>query len=91
MHKFLRTQVYAWRYMCKHTCMQAVSTYGFRGEALSSLCALSNLSVVTRTEGQAAGTRIEYDKNVSLVAREPVRETLGCMPHEGQIVCTHAV
>ena len=43
---------------------QSVSTYGFRGEALSSLAALSALAVVTRTPQQAAGVRLEYDKEV---------------------------
>ena len=38
----------------------ALSSFGFRGEALSSLCALSDLSVVTRTDAEDAGTRIEY-------------------------------
>lgn len=31
---------------------QELSTFGFRGEALSSLCALAELSVVTRTADQ---------------------------------------
>lgn len=43
---------------------QSVSTYGFRGEALSSLCAVSELSVVTRTADQAAGVRLGYNHEV---------------------------
>ncbi len=41
-----------------------MSTYGFRGEALSSLCAMSDLAVVTRTAQQEAGVRLEYDHEV---------------------------
>jgi DNA mismatch repair protein PMS2 len=41
-----------------------VSTFGFRGEALSSLCALSNLAILTCTdEDSGVGTRLEYDHN----------------------------
>ena len=41
--------------------MQDLSTFGFRGEALSSLCALADVSVVTRTADGAAGVRLTYD------------------------------
>ena len=32
--------------------LESLSSFGFRGEAISSLCALANLSVVTRTAEQ---------------------------------------
>lgn len=44
---------------------QSLSTFGFRGEALSSMCALADVSVVTRTVQQDAGVRLEYDHQVS--------------------------
>ncbi|KAF3917386.1 hypothetical protein ABW21_db0204021 [Orbilia brochopaga] len=41
--------------------LERVTTYGFRGEALSSLCALSTLSVATATADVAPkGSRIEF-------------------------------
>ena len=49
---------------CSCNCMQTVTTFGFRGEALSAMCALAELSIVTRTssEGvwgvQGAGARV---------------------------------
>jgi len=39
---------------------QELETFGFRGEALSSLCAVSDLSVVTRTAEQEAGVRLRW-------------------------------
>lgn len=40
-----------------------VETYGFRGEALSSLCALSDLSVNTRHTTIEYGTELTFDRN----------------------------
>ncbi|XP_066519874.1 mismatch repair endonuclease PMS2 isoform X2 [Hoplias malabaricus] len=48
-----------------------VETFGFRGEALSSLCALSDLSVVTCHESSNVGTRLVYDHDGHLVQRSP--------------------
>ena len=41
--------------------MQALTSFGFRGEALSSLCAVSEVTVTTRTEGSETGTRLSYN------------------------------
>ncbi|XP_054090702.1 mismatch repair endonuclease PMS2 isoform X1 [Zeugodacus cucurbitae] len=41
--------------------LQNVETFGFRGEALSSLCALSDLLVLTRHASQEVGVRMELD------------------------------
>lgn len=43
--------------------LETLSTFGFRGEALSSLCALANLTVVTRHKDSEhkSGHRIEYN------------------------------
>jgi DNA mismatch repair protein PMS2 len=37
---------------------QELATFGFRGEALSSLCAVADVSVVTRTAEQGVGVRL---------------------------------
>ncbi|GFR41716.1 hypothetical protein Agub_g2467, partial [Astrephomene gubernaculifera] len=57
--------------------LTSVNTYGFRGEALSSLCAVSGLSVVTRTAEQAAGVRLEYDHEGVLVRTSPTPRAVG--------------
>uniref|UniRef100_A0A3P8UL81 Mismatch repair endonuclease PMS2 n=1 Tax=Cynoglossus semilaevis TaxID=244447 RepID=A0A3P8UL81_CYNSE len=48
-----------------------VETFGFRGEALSSLCALSDLSVVTCHESMQVGTKLVFDHKGHLVQRSP--------------------
>jgi hypothetical protein len=45
--------VYHPRQLNAFTDLTSLATFGFRGEALSSLCALCELSVVTRTETEA--------------------------------------
>ncbi len=53
--------MYAWR-------AQALSSFGFRGEALSSLCAVSEVTVTTRREGSHTGTRLSYNQAGVLTA-----------------------
>ncbi|KAM8837823.1 mismatch repair endonuclease PMS2 [Spinachia spinachia] len=48
-----------------------VDTFGFRGEALSSLCALSVLSVVTCHESSQVGTKLVFDHKGHLVQQCP--------------------
>ncbi|KAI4807483.1 hypothetical protein KUCAC02_027289 [Chaenocephalus aceratus] len=48
-----------------------VETFGFRGEALSSLCALSGLSVVTCHESTQVGTKLVFDHKGHLVQQSP--------------------
>ncbi|XP_054454764.1 mismatch repair endonuclease PMS2 isoform X2 [Anoplopoma fimbria] len=48
-----------------------VETFGFRGEALSSLCALSVLSVVTCHESSQVGTKLVFDHKGHLVQQSP--------------------
>lgn len=57
--------------------LQALHTFGFRGEALSSLAALGELSVITRTADQAAATRLEFDRSGHLSSSSPVARAVG--------------
>ncbi|KAL6769122.1 MLH2 [Auxenochlorella protothecoides x Auxenochlorella symbiontica] len=59
------------------TDLQGLSSYGFRGEALSSLCTVADVSVVTRTAGEAAGTRLDFDERGRLVGRAAVPRAVG--------------
>lgn len=58
-------------------CSQALHTFGFRGEALSSLAALGDLSVITRTADQAAANRLEFDRDGHLTSTTPVARAVG--------------
>ncbi len=50
-----------------------VDTFGFRGEALSSLCAVGNLTVFTRHQDADLGTRLQFDHegNIQSQRKEP--------------------
>ncbi|XP_017273786.1 mismatch repair endonuclease PMS2 [Kryptolebias marmoratus] len=48
-----------------------VETFGFRGEALSSLCALSDLSVITCHKSNQVGTKLVFDQKGHLVQKSP--------------------
>jgi DNA mismatch repair protein PMS2 len=52
--------------------MAGVDTYGFRGEALSSLCALSDVTVVTRHASADCGTRLVFDRDGRIKERSVV-------------------
>uniref|UniRef100_A0A8C5PRS4 PMS1 homolog 2, mismatch repair system component n=1 Tax=Leptobrachium leishanense TaxID=445787 RepID=A0A8C5PRS4_9ANUR len=48
-----------------------VETFGFRGEALSSLCALSDLVISTCHQNANVGTRMVFDQNGKIVQKSP--------------------
>ncbi|NWR73451.1 PMS2 endonuclease, partial [Centropus unirufus] len=48
-----------------------VETFGFRGEALSSLCALSDVTIFTCHKSARVGTRLVFDHNGKITQRTP--------------------
>src|SRR5437667_9007489 len=56
--------------------LNSLQTFGFRGEALSSLCALSNVYMITaRSDEAPKGTKLEFEisgklKRTSVVASQ---------------------
>uniref|UniRef100_A0A7N9AZN2 PMS1 homolog 2, mismatch repair system component n=1 Tax=Mastacembelus armatus TaxID=205130 RepID=A0A7N9AZN2_9TELE len=65
-----------------------VETFGFRGEALSSLCALSDLSVVTCHESSQVGTKLVFDHKGHLVQKSPHPRQQGTTVSLQQLFCT---
>ncbi|RLU15582.1 hypothetical protein DMN91_012576 [Ooceraea biroi] len=63
------------------TDLTEVNTFGFRGEALSSLCALSQLSVITRHSSSEHGFKLEFDQNGVLTRKEPCARERGTTVH----------
>ncbi|XP_067135070.1 mismatch repair endonuclease PMS2 isoform X2 [Centruroides vittatus] len=57
--------------------ISSVRTFGFRGEALSSLCALSNITITTRSKTVTVGTRLEYDHSGLLIKQSPIPRQVG--------------
>lgn len=56
--------------------LASVASFGFRGEALSSLCALGDLAVTTRCEGEPTATALTYNNEGVLVQQRPASRTV---------------
>ncbi|KAF9918398.1 hypothetical protein BX616_008958 [Lobosporangium transversale] len=54
-----------------------VRSFGFRGEALSSLCALANLTVTTSTGSSPTGVLVEYTSDGTIKSKTPTPMTRG--------------
>ncbi|KAB1202965.1 DNA mismatch repair protein PMS1 [Morella rubra] len=63
--------------LCDFPDLQSLTTFGFRGEALSSLCALGNLTVETRTKNESIATHLTYDQSGLLVAEKKTARQVG--------------
>lgn len=58
--------------------LDSVMTFGFRGEALSAICAIAkSVSFVTRTKGESVATSLKYGPDGSLQEKRPIARPLG--------------
>lgn len=57
--------------------VESVQTLGFRGEALSSLCAVAEVTVLTRTSKEPVGTRLRFDPQGRVTSREQAPRAVG--------------
>ncbi|KAI5779236.1 hypothetical protein EDC01DRAFT_711548 [Geopyxis carbonaria] len=69
--------------------LESVSTFGFRGEALSSLCALSVLQITTATaEDAPKGVRLEFEVSGKLKSKTVVAASKGTTVSVGTLFKT---
>ncbi|KAB0792495.1 hypothetical protein PPYR_14454 [Photinus pyralis] len=57
--------------------LDSIATLGFRGEALSSLCALAELSITTRHGTSERGSKICYDNAGGITSQVPAAREIG--------------
>ncbi|CAN6442723.1 unnamed protein product [Victoria cruziana] len=57
--------------------LQSLTSFGFRGEALSSLCALGHLSVETRTRNEEVGTHLIFDHSGLITSETKMARPVG--------------
>ncbi|KAI4980224.1 DNA mismatch repair protein PMS1 isoform X2 [Hordeum vulgare subsp. vulgare] len=57
--------------------LNSVVTFGFRGEALSSLCALGKLTVETRTKDELVGTHLEFEHSGVVSSERKIARQVG--------------
>ncbi|XP_043258541.1 mismatch repair endonuclease PMS2 [Colletes gigas] len=58
-----------------------VNTFGFRGEALSSLCSLAEVNIITRHSTSEHGFKLEFDHNGILKKKEACAREKGTTIH----------
>ena len=76
IHQSVRESIGKFRTECWWRA-QELGTFGFRGEALSSLCALAEVAVVTRTAEMAAGVRLAYDQAGAVLSQASAPRAVG--------------
>ncbi|KAI3864568.1 hypothetical protein MKX03_017025 [Papaver bracteatum] len=57
--------------------LQSLTTFGFRGEALSSLCALGKLTVETRTKHESVASHLTFDHSGLLTCEKKTARPIG--------------
>ncbi|NXP02532.1 PMS2 endonuclease, partial [Thinocorus orbignyianus] len=65
-----------------------VETFGFRGEALSSLCALSDVTICTCHKSAKVGTRLVFDHNGRIAQKTPFPRQEGTTVNVQQLFYT---
>uniref|UniRef100_A0A673YKG6 PMS1 homolog 1, mismatch repair system component n=1 Tax=Salmo trutta TaxID=8032 RepID=A0A673YKG6_SALTR len=57
--------------ICSHDDLEHLATYGFRGEALGSICAVAEVAVTTKTSEDDVGTQYTLDLTGNVVSQKP--------------------
>jgi len=56
--------------LCQMSDIESLTTYGFRGEALSSLCQVSKCSILTKRKQDQLGTKTVFNETCQVVSQE---------------------
>ncbi|GFS39788.1 DNA mismatch repair protein [Actinidia rufa] len=67
--------------------LQSLTTFGFRGEAPSSLCALGDLTVETRTKNEPVATHLTFDHSGLLTAERKTARQIGTIVTVKKLFC----
>uniref|UniRef100_A0A3Q3X3L0 PMS1 homolog 1, mismatch repair system component n=1 Tax=Mola mola TaxID=94237 RepID=A0A3Q3X3L0_MOLML len=70
--------------ICSHEDLERLETYGFRGEALGSICAVAEVTVITKTEEDDISTKYTLNFTGEVVAKKPSH--LGQGKHQSRTV-----
>lgn len=57
--------------------LETLNTFGFRGEALSSLCALAKFTITTRNKSSVKATRLEYEPSGLIKTKTSCARSVG--------------
>lgn len=68
--------------------LNSVSTFGFRGEALNSLCSVCDVVVVTKTNDDQLATRLEFDHKGWIQKRSQSHGNTGTRVCLSNLFCT---
>jgi len=68
--------------------LTSVETYGFRGEAINSLCSLAELSVITRHETTNVGHHLTFYHNGKIKSQKKVARQRGTTVILNKLFCT---
>ncbi|XP_019728416.1 PMS1 protein homolog 1 isoform X2 [Hippocampus comes] len=60
-----------------HEDLELLQTYGFRGEALSSVCAVAEVAITTKTEDDDISTQYTLNAQGSIVSQKPTHLSQG--------------
>ncbi|CAL1379572.1 unnamed protein product [Linum trigynum] len=63
--------------MTNFTDLQSLTTYGFRGEAISSLCALADVTIETRTKNETIAAHLSFDHSGVLIGERKTARQVG--------------
>ena len=61
----------------KHEDLQMLQTYGFRGEALGSLCQVADVCIITRTAEDTVAVSYHLDHNGKVCSTKPTHDGVG--------------